>query len=294
MNIQAAFTFSAYRYHPLDLRVPLAERFPGRALGYASYGPGGLSLASVRHANGQLFVSHHTTDPQAGGMPPAEIASRIRAVARPGSLFGPTPVILGVSSKLEWHIKTAVEAAGQEDFVYQLRTEPQKILSGANVAINYTGLLHDGSGLIFGVHGHDLNLAGEALQRARYQVVRRTVPALAVMNLLLADPRVTRHEMLPLVVDQGFAVCLLTDSNVWKETQGQPFLGANTGTKDLADLVERIRNFDAIGKFLVAISPANGGMAVEDALRGANAELTRFTLNHLPEEDLFPYACALF
>jgi hypothetical protein len=294
MSIKAAFSFAEYRQHPLNVRVPLAERFPGGSLSYISSGPGGLSLATVRLRPAGIVIEGTLTDPSAANLAPSLVAERWRRHTGGVPAFGPAPVILAVCNRLEWHLKTNVESSTQEEFIYHLRCEPQKILSGANNNLAYTGLLHEAAGLVFGVSAYELNAAAEAVQKARGRVVRRTVPALAVLNLLLADPRVTRHEMLPLVVDQGYAVTVILNGNAWHETQGQPFAGSATSDRDLAGLIQRIGQYDQTKRFLTAISPANCGLPVEDILRQAGAELTSFTINHVREEDVFAYASALF
>jgi hypothetical protein len=293
MSMRAAFSFAEYRHHPLDGRVPLAQRLPGRTVSFISAGPGGLSLAAVKLGRSGVTVERSVSDPTAANLAAPDIVTRWRAFIRPPAI-GTNPVILSVAQRLEWHLKPAVDAATQQDLVYQLRCEPQKILNGANPNIAYTGLLAGGAGVIFGVATFELNAAADALQRARGLVARRAVPALAVLNLLLADPKVLRHEMLPLVVDQGYAIGVIPESTSWRDMQGQPFGAAATAAKDLAGLVDRIKQYDTTNKFLVAISPVNAGLPVEDLLRQASAEVTRFTIDSVREEDLFAYASALF
>ncbi len=295
MSISALYSRRAFRPHRQNMEAPLSERCPGEIIGFMSIGPGGLTVADVKIGKNGPEVRHCRTDthaPAIGDLGPVAVSLR-KQIPK----LGTGPVILGSSFHLEWTLKRSLDVATNAAFVRELRTETPKIMGGtSNNLVTYTGLLQESSstGLILGVGSKEITAAEDALQSAKCEIVRRTIPALAVLNLMLASDAVVHEQRIPLVVDQGYALAVISDDSGWRETMGRNIVGPSNRIDELGDLIDRINAQLGAPKFVFAASPANGGLGVEEFLRQRGVDFTNFSVGSVKPDHLFVYATALF
>lgn len=131
----------------------------------------------------------------------------------------------------------------------------------------------------------------EALKQS-CTVVRQQTGVLALMNILLADPRVKAGEMTPVVADQGYAVVVTAGPTGWESVQGRRFVGGSTDKSSITELAQQVLTSSAL-PLLLAASPCNGGVDVAEALRAGGATVQPYAHAGLTESQLFVYASSL-
>lgn len=273
----------------------MIERFPGDAIGYMSIGDGGLTTGVVKLTKSGPVVSKNNVKPKQ--VSPPAITEAAKALHKSLRSWGKSSLILGCSQKLEWSIKGNLDVQTQEDFAYKIRTDPQTIIGSPTEGLIYTGLLMEGQGtaLIMGVGKNEFATHEELVRAGNCEPVRRVIPALAVLNLLLADDRVMKGEFLPLVIDQGHALVVIGGANGWQEIHARRFVGPNYSCELLSELGGRIQTVSGDKpKFLVANSMTNAGAPAEETLAQSGMELHPFHIGNLKPEEIFVYASALF
>lgn len=288
-----------YRYAPAAVTIPLSERFAGDQIGYLSFGQCGFIAGIVQiTSKGPVILDSFTGGGVLSGTTCGEVLGRLRKKIKKRAL-GRIPLCVGTSSDLEWtQLLQCTEVNDQEEFQHIIRTDPDRILPGASSRADttHTGLLYQQKAIVMAVANSDLTRVQDACG-TQFEIVRRQIPIIAMLNILLADPRVIEEGMVPVVADQGYCVALSSSSGYWNDLIARRFHGLVQGTSlhadtELGQFGQQLGH-TTTGKILLAQSPCVGGADIEGAFNKAGLTVTSYSLADLSNTEQFIYASSI-